>query len=68
VLRGMAKRLGGRIPLVGVGGIVEGKDAATKIDAGASLVQFYTGMVYRGPALIGECVEAIRARNAARVA
>ena len=68
VLRGMAKRLGGRIPLVGVGGIVEGKDAAAKIDAGASLVQFYTGMVYRGPALIGECVDAIRARKASRAA
>jgi len=68
VLRGMAKRLGGRIPLVGVGGIVEGKDAAAKIEAGASLVQFYTGMVYRGPALIGECVDAIRARKASRVA
>ena len=68
VLHGMAKRLGGRIPLVGVGGIVAGDDAAAKIDAGASLVQFYTGMVYRGPALIGECVEAIRARRAARAA
>lgn len=68
VLRGMAKRLGGRIPLVGVGGIVTGNDAAAKIDAGASLVQFYTGMVYRGPALIGECVDAIRARNAAHAA
>jgi dihydroorotate dehydrogenase len=68
VLRGMAKRLGGRIPLVGVGGIVEGRDAAAKIDAGASLVQFYTGMVYRGPALIGECVDAIRARTATRTA
>jgi dihydroorotate dehydrogenase len=60
VLRGMTKRLGGRIPLVGVGGIVAGADAAAKIDAGATLVQFYTGMVYRGPALIGECVDAIR--------
>ncbi|HEX5123349.1 MAG TPA: quinone-dependent dihydroorotate dehydrogenase, partial [Rhodanobacteraceae bacterium] len=68
VLRGMAKRLGGRIPLVGVGGIVAGADAAAKIDAGASLVQFYTGMVYRGPALIGECVDAIRARKPARAA
>ncbi len=66
VLRGMAKRLGGRIPIVGVGGIVEGKQAAAKIDAGATLVQFYTGMVYRGPALIGACVDAIRARTAAR--
>jgi dihydroorotate dehydrogenase len=68
VLRGMAARLGGRVPLVGVGGIVTGADAAAKIEAGASLVQFYTGMVYRGPALIGECVEAIRAREAARAA
>ena len=63
VLRGMATRLGGRIPLVGVGGIVAGNDAAAKIDAGASVVQFYTGMVFRGPRLIGECVEAIRART-----
>jgi dihydroorotate dehydrogenase len=63
VLRGMAKRLGGRVPLVGVGGIVAGADAAAKIDAGATVVQFYTGIVYRGPALIGECVEAIRARK-----
>ena len=63
VLRGMARRLGTRVPIVGVGGIVAGTDAAAKIDAGASLVQFYTGMVYRGPELIGECVEAIRARQ-----
>ncbi|MGH8174205.1 MAG: quinone-dependent dihydroorotate dehydrogenase [Rhodanobacteraceae bacterium] len=62
VLRGMAKRVRGRIPIVGVGGIVCGADAAAKIEAGASLVQFYTGMIYRGPALIGECVESIRAR------
>ncbi|GAP67371.1 dihydroorotate dehydrogenase protein [Mizugakiibacter sediminis] len=61
VLRGMAQRLGDRIPLVGVGGILGGEDAAAKIRAGASLVQCYTGLVFRGPALIGECVEAIRA-------
>ena len=42
------------------GGIVRGADAAAKLEAGATLVQFYSGMVYRGPALIGECVEAIR--------
>ena len=45
-----------------------GADAAGKVAAGASLVQFYTGMIYRGPALIGECVEAIRAANAGRTA
>ncbi len=61
VLRGMATRLDGKLPLIGVGGIVSGTDAAAKIEAGASLVQFYTGMVYRGPALIGESVGAIRA-------
>jgi dihydroorotate dehydrogenase len=65
VLRGMAQRMGKDFPLVGVGGILSGADAAAKIDAGASLVQFYTGMVYRGPALIGEAVEAIRAMRPA---
>jgi dihydroorotate dehydrogenase len=61
VLHGMAGRIQGRIPLVGVGGILEGADARAKFEAGASLVQFYTGMIYRGPTLIGECVEALRA-------
>jgi dihydroorotate dehydrogenase len=60
VLRGMAQRLGAKVPLIGVGGILCGADAAAKISAGASLVQFYSGMIYRGPDLIGECVEAIR--------
>jgi len=61
VLRGMSARLGSSVPLVGVGGIASGADAVAKFDAGASLLQFYTGMVYRGPGLIGECVEALRA-------
>jgi len=60
VLRGMAQRLGGKLPLVGVGGILDGSDAVAKIAAGASLVQCYTGLVYRGPALAGACVEALR--------
>jgi dihydroorotate dehydrogenase len=60
VLRGMAVRLGDRVPLVGTGGILAGHDALAKLRAGARLVQFYTGMIYRGPALIGECVAAIR--------
>lgn len=63
VLRGMAQRLGGKVALIGVGGILSGADAAAKIEAGASLVQFYTGMVFRGPTLIGESVEAIRSRR-----
>ncbi|MEP6483093.1 MAG: quinone-dependent dihydroorotate dehydrogenase [Rudaea sp.] len=60
VLREMSSRLGARIPIVGVGGIVSGADATAKFAAGASLVQFYTGLIYRGPDLIGECVDAIR--------
>lgn len=60
VLRGMRKRLGERIPIVGVGGILDGGDAAGKIEAGAALVQIYSGMVYRGPELIAECVDEIR--------
>jgi dihydroorotate dehydrogenase len=64
VLRGMARRLDGKIPLIGVGGILSGDDAAAKIEAGASLVQFYSGMIYRGPGLIRECVDTLRGRNA----
>jgi dihydroorotate dehydrogenase len=63
VLRGLAARLDGRIALVGVGGILGGSDAATKLDAGASLVQLYTGLVYRGPRLVDECVETLRRRH-----
>jgi dihydroorotate dehydrogenase len=42
------------VPLVGVGGIMSGADARANVDAGARLVQLYTGFVYRGPALIGQ--------------
>lgn len=45
---------GGRIPLVGLGGIASGADAYAKVRAGASVVQLYTAMVYRGPAIVGE--------------
>lgn len=65
VLRMLRTRLPDSIPLVGVGGIMSGADAAKKTAAGASLVQLYTGLVYRGPALVGECVEAIRRRKEA---
>ena len=65
VLRMLRTRLPDSIPLIGVGGILSGADAAKKMAAGATLVQCYTGLVYRGPALIGECVEAIRRRKEA---
>jgi dihydroorotate dehydrogenase len=60
VLRGMVTRLGGRIGVIGVGGIVEGAQAAEKMAAGASLVQIYSGLVYRGPRLVNEAVDEIR--------
>ena len=55
----MARRvLGPEFPIIGLGGITSGEDAADKKAAGASLVQIYTGFIYRGPTLIGECVSA----------
>ena len=56
----LAAALDGRVPLVGVGGIASGADARAKVDAGASLVQMYTGFIYRGPALIAEARKALR--------
>lgn len=52
VIRQLAERLQGRLPIIGVGGILSGEDAAEKIAAGASLVQVYSGLIYRGPALV----------------
>jgi len=63
VLRRLRTRLNDNIPLIGVGGILSGADAAGKVAAGASLVQFYTGLIYRGPELIDESVSAIRRRR-----
>ena len=58
----LARELKGALPIIGLGGITEGFDAAEKIDAGASLVQMYTGFIYQGPKLIRDSVEAIRDR------
>ncbi|HZZ57089.1 MAG TPA: quinone-dependent dihydroorotate dehydrogenase [Opitutaceae bacterium] len=49
VIRHIAKATGGRLPIVGVGGICSADDAREKLDAGAALIQVYTGMIYRGP-------------------
>ena len=50
------------VTVIGAGGILSGGDAAEKFAAGASLVQLYTGLIYRGPELVGECVSAYRAK------
>jgi len=59
VLRTLAKALDGALPIIGVGGILAAGDAQQKIDAGATLVQLYTGLIYRGPDLVAECVRAL---------
>ena len=59
VIRLLAAELKGQMPIIGVGGIFSGADAADKIAAGASLVQLYSGFIYRGPELIRECADAI---------
>ena len=55
VVRTLARHLQGALPIIGVGGILCGADAVEKLRAGASLVQLYTGLVYRGPGLVAEC-------------
>lgn len=62
VIRALHQTLGSRIPIIGVGGILSGDDAKDKINAGASLVQLYSGLIYKGPQLIQECAQALRAQ------
>ncbi len=59
VIARLARALEGAVPVIGVGGIMSGADARAKMDAGASLVQLYTGLVYKGPRLVGECLAAL---------
>lgn len=60
VLRRLRALTGPDFPLIGVGGVLSGADAAEKFNAGADLVQVYTGLIYRGPGLVGECARALR--------
>ncbi|MBK7898137.1 MAG: quinone-dependent dihydroorotate dehydrogenase [Azonexus sp.] len=59
VLKKLSAALQGELPIIGVGGILSGADAAEKIRAGASLVQFYSGFIYHGPELVGEVAETL---------
>ena len=59
VLRKLSAALAGELPIIGVGGIMGGEDAAEKIRAGASLVQFYSGFIYRGPDLVSEVADTL---------
>lgn len=60
VIRWLKTELGATIPIIGVGGIMSGLDAQSKFDAGAALVQLYTGIIYQGPALVQECCRQLR--------
>ena len=58
VIRSLAKALAGELPIIAAGGITSGERALAKLDAGAKLVQIYSGLIYKGPQLVTECIEA----------
>ena len=60
VIRQLRAALGPGFPIIGVGGILSGADAVAKIEAGADAVQIYTGLIYKGPALVDEAARALR--------
>ena len=63
VIRALKAHLGDAVPIIGVGGILGAADAQEKMRAGASLIQLYTGLIYRGPALVAECAAALKNRE-----
>jgi dihydroorotate dehydrogenase len=62
VIRQLRACLGKSFPIIGVGGVLSAEDAVSKIEAGAQLVQIYTGLIYKGPSLVWEAARAIQAR------
>jgi dihydroorotate dehydrogenase len=54
----LTQALKGEIPIIAAGGVTSGAQARAKLAAGASLVQIYSGLIYRGPVLVKECIEA----------
>jgi dihydroorotate dehydrogenase len=65
VIAALRAALGAGVPIIGVGGVMSGADACSKLDAGADLVQVYTGLIYRGPALVAEAARAMAERGSA---
>jgi dihydroorotate dehydrogenase len=63
VIAQLRSALGADFPIIGVGGVLSGADAEAKIAAGADLVQIYTGLIYKGPALVREAAQALRRRS-----
>src|SRR6266581_2342070 len=60
VVASLARCLDGALPIIAAGGVSDGAKARAKLDAGARLVQIYTGLIYRGPQLVVECIAATR--------
>ena len=60
VISRLRSQLGPDLAIIGVGGILSGRQALEKMQAGANAVQLYTGLIYRGPGLVGDCVREIR--------
>jgi dihydroorotate dehydrogenase len=60
VIVALRAELGAQMPIIGVGGVLSGDDARAKRAAGADLVQIYTGLIYKGPALVAECAAALK--------
>jgi dihydroorotate dehydrogenase len=56
----VARETGGKLPIIGVGGISDGDDAARMLDAGASLVQLYSALIFRGPTVLREINRRLR--------
>jgi dihydroorotate dehydrogenase len=59
----VARLTGGRLPIIGVGGVFTADDARAKLDEGASLVQIYTGLVYEGPGMAGRILRGLAERE-----
>ena len=63
IVRYIARATHGRLPIIGVGGIDGARAAAEKLDAGATLVQVYTGLIFKGPFLAAEVARGVSARQ-----
>ena len=64
VIRLLSRAIAGELPIIAAGGITSGERARAKLEAGAALVQIYSGLIYRGPALVAECIAATNGRSA----
>ena len=62
VHQALRQQLGTDFPIIGVGGVMSATDALSKIEAGANLVQIYTGLIYQGPELVKQCAVALKSK------